>query len=452
MNIPTHPVVPESIMALLDGELTATEAQAVSNHVDACAECTLLAERLRSTSQGLSAWRVPDVPARVEQSVAELVDKTGSSLHARRASLPVRLSRWPWRQQAMVWGGMLAALFVALALFLASLPVLRHRDMLFTDRSLQSSRQGGGGAAAGLAGKLSPPISGRPSSGARGPTEQLDSLVTLSSPGAAADSNGLFHGLGDHGANAFSADGQPLTDRQSKVFANAIPAPMIARTASLAIVVKDFAAARSSLDAILARHHGYAAQLGINTPENAPRSLQASLRVPAPELASAVGDLKTLGRVENESQAGEDVTRQHVDLAIRLKNARETEQRFRSILQQRTGNVVEVLQVEEGIARVRGDIERMEAEQTTLEHRVDFATIDLQLTEEYKAQLNPPAASVSTRIHNAFVAGYHNASESVLEIVLFFEEYGPTLLIWFLILALPAILVWRRYRSRVAAV
>src|SRR6201996_5224046 len=46
----------------------------------------------------------------------------------------------------------------------------------------------------------------------------LSSLVTLSSPGVAADSNGLFHGLGDHASNSFSVDGQPITDQQSKVF------------------------------------------------------------------------------------------------------------------------------------------------------------------------------------------------------------------------------------------
>jgi len=165
-----------------------------------------------------------------------------------------------------------------------------------------------------------------------------------------------------------------------------------------------------------------------------------------------VADLKTLGRVENESQSGEEVTQQHTDLVARLKNSRETEQRFRTILQQRTGNVVEVLQVEEGIARVRGDIERMEAEQKALEHRVDFATVELQLTEEYKAQLNPSAASVSTRIHNAFVAGYRNASETVLGIALFFAEYGPALLIWLMILVLPVIFVWRRYRKALATV
>jgi outer membrane receptor protein involved in Fe transport len=51
----------------------------------------------------------------------------------------------------------------------------------------------------------------------------VSSLVTLASPGVAADSNGLFHGLGDHASNSFSVDGQPITDQQSKVFSNQIP-------------------------------------------------------------------------------------------------------------------------------------------------------------------------------------------------------------------------------------
>jgi Carboxypeptidase regulatory-like domain len=54
-------------------------------------------------------------------------------------------------------------------------------------------------------------------------SSELSSLVTLSAPGIAADSNGLFHGLGDHAENSFSLDGQPITDQQSKVFSNQIP-------------------------------------------------------------------------------------------------------------------------------------------------------------------------------------------------------------------------------------
>lgn len=227
---------------------------------------------------------------------------------------------------------------------------------------------------------------------------------------------------------------------------------MIARTVALTIVVKDFAASRADLDTILARHHGYAAELTVNTPENVSRSFQASLRVPAPELSAALGELRGLGRVEVETQSGEEVTQQHADLVARLENARETEQRLRGLLAQRTGKIDEVLQVEEEIDRVRGEIEGMEAEQRTLEHRVDFATIDLELNEEYKEQLNPQSASISSGMRNAFVAGLRHASGTLLGIVLFVEEFGPVLLIWAAIMGLPAILLWRRYRKAHARV
>jgi len=58
-------------------------------------------------------------------------------------------------------------------------------------------------------------------------SSSLSSLVTLASPGVAADSNGLFHGLGDHAENSFSVDGQPITDQQSKVFSNQLPVDVV---------------------------------------------------------------------------------------------------------------------------------------------------------------------------------------------------------------------------------
>jgi Carboxypeptidase regulatory-like domain/TonB-dependent Receptor Plug Domain len=54
-------------------------------------------------------------------------------------------------------------------------------------------------------------------------SSSISSLVTLATPGIAADSNGLFHGMGDHAENSFSVDGQPISDQQSKVFSNQIP-------------------------------------------------------------------------------------------------------------------------------------------------------------------------------------------------------------------------------------
>ncbi|MGB7547869.1 MAG: carboxypeptidase regulatory-like domain-containing protein [Terracidiphilus sp.] len=58
-------------------------------------------------------------------------------------------------------------------------------------------------------------------------SSSLSSLVTLTTPGVSADSNGLFHGLGDHASNSFSIDGQSITDQQSKVFSNQLPSNAI---------------------------------------------------------------------------------------------------------------------------------------------------------------------------------------------------------------------------------
>jgi type II secretory pathway pseudopilin PulG len=276
---------------------------------------------------------------------------------------------------------------------------------------------------------------------------RADKLETLTSPGVARDSNGILHGLGDHRPDSFSIDGQPLAQGHG-VYKNWLESgPMIARTVSLSILVKDLPASRNSLDKILARYNGYAASLTVSSPQESARSLQASLRIPALQLAAAVSELKTLGTVEGETQNGEEVTQQHADLVARLKNSNETEQRLQAILQQRTGKMSDVLDVEQEIARVRGEIEQMEAEQKNLEHRVDFAAVDLKLSEEYKAQLNPPAPGVSTQLHNALVSGYRNVADTLLSIVLFFAEFGPVLLLWFAILFLPARFIWRRIRN-----
>ncbi|MGB2604992.1 MAG: DUF4349 domain-containing protein [Candidatus Sulfotelmatobacter sp.] len=444
MNITAHPVAPEKVMAFLDGELSGPDANAVSTHVECCTECTNLAEQLRSTSMSLSAWKVPVVPTKLEESVTEAVRKAGLGQAGLgqdigRPKLFIRTSFWTWKQWVTVGGGVVVVLLLVSAISLPNLLRSRQRvtktlpQIVAYDKKQQAIDIGSAGAL---------PINGR----------HFTNLTPLSTPRIASDSNGLFHGLGNYVGDSFSVDGQPVIDQQSKVLSNGTTAPMIARVVFLSIVVKDFPASRSSLDAILSRHRGYSAQLSVSTPQNAARSLQASLRIPAPELSASVGDIKKLGRVENESQSGEEVTQQHTDLVARLKNSRDTEQRFREILEQHTGNVGEVLQVEEGIARVRGDIERMEAEQKALEHRVDFAAIELQLTEEYEAQLNPPAPSVSTRMHNAFAAGYQDALETVFGIALFFTEYAPSFLIWLAITGLPVILVWRRYRARLAAI
>ena len=50
----------------------------------------------------------------------------------------------------------------------------------------------------------------------------LSSILTLATPGVAADANGVFHPLGEHAETSFSVDGQPISDQQSRIFSNQI--------------------------------------------------------------------------------------------------------------------------------------------------------------------------------------------------------------------------------------
>lgn len=53
-------------------------------------------------------------------------------------------------------------------------------------------------------------------------SSRLSSLITMTTPGVSADSNGSFHPLGDHAEASFLVDGQPITDQQSRTFSTQV--------------------------------------------------------------------------------------------------------------------------------------------------------------------------------------------------------------------------------------
>ncbi|HEY4354801.1 MAG TPA: DUF4349 domain-containing protein [Acidobacteriaceae bacterium] len=420
-----HTFVPEEIMAFVDGELPAAEMRAIKGHLDGCEECAALAKSFRATSLWMARWDVEDIPADVERdviAVAAVRESAGKDVAAK----PRRLWMLGWK----VWaGGGLTAVVALVCAMVMSAPRENHMmsAYVYPDKLQESRPAGDPGTHYDYEPTPAPP---KPAASAA-----IYGLTAKDQPG------GLASVLSE------KRSGPPLGGGGGQhSLSSSLMAPMIARTAALTVAVKSLDSSRASLERILAVDDGYVAQLSAAHAEDGPPTFQASLRIPADRLGKALVELKSLGRTVTETQGGEEVTQQHMDLAARLHNARETEERYRAILAQHTGKVEDILDVEEHIAEVRGQIEQMEAEQAALDHRVDFATVDVQLTQEFKAPLNAPADSVSVRLHNGLVAGYRHVADTLLGLLLFGEEYGPALVLWLAILGVPLFLVARRYR------
>jgi uncharacterized small protein (DUF1192 family) len=227
--------------------------------------------------------------------------------------------------------------------------------------------------------------------------------------------------------------------------------PMIIRTVQLALVTKDFETARTRIESIVQESKGYVDQLTFRSEPKSPKSLSAVLRIPDGKLASSLIELRKLGQPKEESQNSADVTGQYVDLVARLSNARNTEQRLLALLRDRTGNLKDVVAAEGEIARVREEIERMEAERKNFDNKVQYATVQVELSEEYHAQLQQTLPNTRTRIYNAAVEGYESASDTTLGIALTGLAVGPAVLVWLVFLSSIGFVVWRLYvllRSR----
>ncbi len=251
--------------------------------------------------------------------------------------------------------------------------------------------------------------------------------VSGGSGGGNAPAAGVPLNSRDYKDMQMSAEKKANADMSSSLEMNDGPQqPMIAKTATLQLSVKDFAPVEEKVKAIVKKYGGYIGELNTTTPQDAARNLTATLEIPSGQMEAAIADLKGLGHVDGEQESGEEVTKQFVDRDARIKNSEQTEQRLLAVLRDHTGKVKDILEAEQEIARVRGEIEQMQADQRELTTRVNFATVQLSVAEEYKAKLNgtvPP--STGRRLWNAAVEGYRAAVESVVGLGIWALQSGP---------------------------
>ena len=222
--------------------------------------------------------------------------------------------------------------------------------------------------------------------------------------------------------------------------------PMIVETASITILATNYDQASGAIQRVTAQHGGYIQDMTADTRTGIARSVSATLRVPEKQLEAFLVDLRELGHVEQETRNNQEITGQYMDLTARLKTARATERRITELLESRTGKLSDVLDAERELARIRGEIEITEGQRANMQHQVSYATVQVQLNEEYREQLSARTYSTGTRVRNSLVNGFRNLAGGVVALVIFLFAYGPSILFWSALFGVPGWFVWRHYR------
>jgi hypothetical protein len=157
----------------------------------------------------------------------------------------------------------------------------------------------------------------------------------------------------------------------------------LVRTGEIRIRVEDYDTARRSVVTTVRDLGGFvsdAKQRRNRRGNDTWRTGYVVVRVPAEEFSTAVDAATSEGEVLSEATSARDVSEQLVDVEARLENLRRERDRLRTFLDA-ADDTEELLQVERRLSEVQGEIERLRARQRSLERRVAFSTLRVEIRE-----------------------------------------------------------------------
>jgi hypothetical protein len=222
--------------------------------------------------------------------------------------------------------------------------------------------------------------------------------------------------------------------------------PWIARSASLLARSSAFDRSLASLHQIVSTHHGYLEDLRTESQSGRGRALGATVSVPSNDFDATLSDLKTLGRVEGISEAGEDFAVKLATAARRLSAAQTNLSRLQKLQRERKGELRDAVALEKDIAQANESVDEAERQNQSLVSTVAQAHIRLTLLEDYRAPLQTNLAGVALQLRNSLVEGIASIFSSVALVLGIFFEFGLPLLFWAALLFIPGRLAWRRFR------
>jgi hypothetical protein len=187
---------------------------------------------------------------------------------------------------------------------------------------------------------------------------------------------------------------------------------------------------------------GYISNENVSEDYYARKSGSIACRIPAEKLDQAMEQIGGWGKVDNVSVNADDITDQYFDLEIRLENQKALAKRLVALLERRTNELKDLLEIERELARVRTQIDSMEGRKRLWDSQVALSTLVVEVHEPL-----PKIAGDEGGAWRTLLRSFGDAADNfVLTIAGIISASGSAIPL--LAVLIFVVWIWRSWRKR----
>lgn len=212
---------------------------------------------------------------------------------------------------------------------------------------------------------------------------------------------------------SYTTDGSGAFSDSKSVYQD--PNAKLIREANLSIQTTEFEEAVADLEALVIEMGGYfqnaSLRGGSYRNANANRTGDYTIRIPAEQYDSFMGQTGNLGYVTSRNETTENIGEQYYDTEARLKTQKTKQERLLSLLE-KAENMEDIISLETALSDVEYEIERLSSTLNRYDSLVGFSTIYLTLNEVHKVS---EETGVTNTLGQRMSKGFSSSVEGLID-------------------------------------
>ena len=221
----------------------------------------------------------------------------------------------------------------------------------------------------------------------------------------------------------------------------------VIRTATMEVQVDNVEEADTAAQKLVQGAGGFVSSASTYGLGSSSPSVNMTVRVPVAKFEGVLGSFSDLGILQSKSMETDDVTGQMVDMDARLKTLRAKEEVFVGMLR-RASSTTDLVEMENQLSQVRGDIERIAAQRKSLAGQAQYSTIELTLAQGATLAVPEKDKEWTSAAWTSSTSALGGVVRTIGTMLIWILTFLP---VWLPVVVVAGVAYWRFKRGVVAA-